>query len=197
MTEADPHLRHGPDQQGWIERVAVDYDNVRAAMRFALAEAPGLRVADRRSIAFFVWLRGGLRGGARLGRPSARRWIGGAGNSFGRKRSSAVPSYCTPRRLRRRATVCPGVPRGDQAASGTPPAGRRPSESRERRRSRSGTGNGRARVRRARTGRRRSSETPERRDRSQQPRRSRALRRRVDEDDRALAAGATNSACAG
>ena len=33
---ADPHLRHGPDQQVWVERVAADYDNVRRAMSFAL-----------------------------------------------------------------------------------------------------------------------------------------------------------------
>ncbi len=33
---ADLHLRHGPDQQGWVERMAADYDNVRAAMNFAL-----------------------------------------------------------------------------------------------------------------------------------------------------------------
>ena len=59
VSEADPHLRHGPDQQGWIERVALDYDNVRAAMRFALAEAPRVALQIVGSIAFFVWHRGG------------------------------------------------------------------------------------------------------------------------------------------
>src|SRR5262249_39108821 len=39
VEQADPHLRHGPDQQLWVERVAVDYDNVRAAVTFALAHA--------------------------------------------------------------------------------------------------------------------------------------------------------------
>jgi tetratricopeptide (TPR) repeat protein len=60
VSEADPHLRHGPDQQGWIERVALDYDNVRAAMRFALAEAPGLALQIVGNISFFVGLRGGF-----------------------------------------------------------------------------------------------------------------------------------------
>jgi tetratricopeptide (TPR) repeat protein len=67
VSEADPHLRHGPDQQGWIERVALDYDNVRAAMRFALAEAPELALQIVGSIAFFVWLRGGF--------AEARLWV--------------------------------------------------------------------------------------------------------------------------
>ena len=57
---ADPHLRHGPDQQRWVERVAADYDNVRAAMSFALEHdlTLALRLVGR--IAFFVWLRGGF-----------------------------------------------------------------------------------------------------------------------------------------
>ena len=57
---ADPHLRHGPDQQGWVERVAADYDNVRAAMSFALEHdlTLALRLVGR--LAFFVWLRGGF-----------------------------------------------------------------------------------------------------------------------------------------
>ena len=67
VSEADPHLRHGPDQQGWIERVAVDYDNVRAAMRFALAEAPGLALQIVGNISFFVGLRGGF--------AEARLWV--------------------------------------------------------------------------------------------------------------------------
>ena len=57
---ADPHLRHGPDQQRWVERVAADYDNVRAAMSFALEHdlTLALRLVGR--IPFFVWLRGGF-----------------------------------------------------------------------------------------------------------------------------------------
>jgi predicted ATPase/class 3 adenylate cyclase len=57
---ADPHLRHGPDQHGWVERVAADYDNVRAAMRFALEHdlTLALRLVGR--LSFFVWLRGGF-----------------------------------------------------------------------------------------------------------------------------------------
>ena len=57
---ADDHLRHGPDQQQWVERVASDYDNVRAAMDFALEHdlTLALRLVGR--LAFFVWLRGGF-----------------------------------------------------------------------------------------------------------------------------------------
>ena len=57
---ADPHLRHGPDQHVWVERMAADYDNVRAAMSFALEHdlTLALRLVGR--IAFFVWLRGGF-----------------------------------------------------------------------------------------------------------------------------------------
>ncbi len=67
VSEADPHLRHGPDQQGWIERVALDYDNVRAAMRFALTEAPGIALQIVGNIAFFVGLNGGF--------AEARLWV--------------------------------------------------------------------------------------------------------------------------
>jgi len=58
--QADPHLRHGPDQQLWVERVAADYDNIRAAMTFALAHdrALALRLVGR--LAFFLWIRGGF-----------------------------------------------------------------------------------------------------------------------------------------
>jgi predicted ATPase len=57
---ADPHLRHGPDQQGWVERVAADYDNVRAAMNYGVEHdlTLALRLAGR--ISFFLYLRGGF-----------------------------------------------------------------------------------------------------------------------------------------
>jgi predicted ATPase len=57
---ADPHLRHGPDQLQWVELVAADYDNVRAAMNFVLEHdlVLALRLVGR--LAFFVWLRGGF-----------------------------------------------------------------------------------------------------------------------------------------
>ncbi|MGZ4354706.1 MAG: ATP-binding protein, partial [Gaiellaceae bacterium] len=42
VEQADPHLRRGPDQQGWTARVAADYDNVRAAVNFGLEGAPPL-----------------------------------------------------------------------------------------------------------------------------------------------------------
>jgi predicted ATPase/class 3 adenylate cyclase len=57
---ADPHLRHGPDQQEWGEHVEADYDNVRAAMNFALDRAPTLAMRLLGRIAFFLWLRGGF-----------------------------------------------------------------------------------------------------------------------------------------
>ncbi len=64
---ADPHLRHGPEQQGWVERVAADYDNLRAAMNFALDHdlTLALRLVGR--ISFFLWLRGGF--------AEARAWL--------------------------------------------------------------------------------------------------------------------------
>ena len=67
---ADPHLRHGPDQQGWVGRIGADYDNVRVAMQFALAEAPGLALQIVGNLAFFIWLRGGF--------AEARAWVEGA-----------------------------------------------------------------------------------------------------------------------
>jgi predicted ATPase/class 3 adenylate cyclase len=58
--EADPRLRQGPDQRLWSDRVASDYDNIRAAMSFALERAPllALRLVGR--LSFYVWQRGGF-----------------------------------------------------------------------------------------------------------------------------------------
>ncbi|HEY6067671.1 MAG TPA: NB-ARC domain-containing protein [Gaiellaceae bacterium] len=67
---ADPHLRHGPDQEGWGDRVAEDYGNVRAAMQFALEHAPELALRLVGSLTFFVWLRGGF--------AEARAWVDAA-----------------------------------------------------------------------------------------------------------------------
>jgi tetratricopeptide (TPR) repeat protein len=57
---ADPHLRHGPDQHLWIDRLAADYDNVRAAMSFALEHdlTLALRLVGR--VSYLVYLRGGF-----------------------------------------------------------------------------------------------------------------------------------------
>jgi predicted ATPase/class 3 adenylate cyclase len=57
---ADPYLRHGPDQRLWVERMAVDYDNVRAAMEFALEHdlTLALRLVGR--LSFFLYHRGGF-----------------------------------------------------------------------------------------------------------------------------------------
>jgi predicted ATPase len=64
---ADPHLRHGPDQQGWADGIAAEYDNIRSAVKFALAEAPETALRIVGTIAFFVWLRGGF--------AEARTWV--------------------------------------------------------------------------------------------------------------------------
>jgi predicted ATPase len=57
---ADPHLRHGPDQQRWVSLFAADYDNVRAAMSYALVNdlTLALRLVGR--LTFFLYLRGGF-----------------------------------------------------------------------------------------------------------------------------------------
>ena len=64
---ADSHLRHGPDQAESVERVAADYDNVRAAMSFALEHdlTLALRLVGR--LSFFLWLQGGF--------AEARGWL--------------------------------------------------------------------------------------------------------------------------
>ena len=64
---ADPHLRHGPDQEGWANRIAEEYGNVRVAMLFALDNAPELALRLVGSLTFFVWLRGGF--------VEARAWV--------------------------------------------------------------------------------------------------------------------------
>jgi predicted ATPase len=64
---ADPHLRHGPGQQVWTDRIAADYDNIRAAMNFALEQAPLLALRLIGRLTFFVWQRGGFE--------EARSWV--------------------------------------------------------------------------------------------------------------------------
>jgi predicted ATPase/class 3 adenylate cyclase len=64
---ADPHLRHGPDQQEWAHRISAEYGNVRAAMAFALDHAPELAMRMLGSLPFFLWLRGGF--------VEARSWV--------------------------------------------------------------------------------------------------------------------------
>jgi tetratricopeptide (TPR) repeat protein len=63
---ADPHLR-GRDQQEWADRIAAEYDNIRSAVEFGLAEAPEITLRIVGSIAFFVWLHGGF--------AEARTWV--------------------------------------------------------------------------------------------------------------------------
>ena len=64
---ADPHLRHGPDQQGWADRIAAEYDNIRSAVEFGLTEEPEVALRLVGNIAFFVTLRGGF--------AEARAWV--------------------------------------------------------------------------------------------------------------------------
>jgi predicted ATPase len=61
VRRADPHLRHGPDQDEWGDRVAEDHDNVRAAVRFGLQNAPEIAAEIVGNLGFFFYLRGGLR----------------------------------------------------------------------------------------------------------------------------------------
>jgi tetratricopeptide (TPR) repeat protein len=53
-------VRHGPDQQAWCSRVADDYDNVRAAIDFAVDSEPELAARLVGNLGFFLWLRGGF-----------------------------------------------------------------------------------------------------------------------------------------
>jgi predicted ATPase/class 3 adenylate cyclase len=60
LERAEPYVRHGPDQQAWCSVVADDYDNIRAAIDFALAYEPEVAGRIVGHLAFFVWLRGGF-----------------------------------------------------------------------------------------------------------------------------------------
>jgi predicted ATPase len=64
---ADPHLRHGPEQQRWVDRFAADYDNVRAAMSYALDNDLRLALRLVGRLTFFLYLRGGF--------AEARAWL--------------------------------------------------------------------------------------------------------------------------
>ena len=60
VRRADPHLRHGPDQDEWGERIAEDFDNVRAAITFGLEHAPQVAAEIIGNLSFFFWFRGGF-----------------------------------------------------------------------------------------------------------------------------------------
>jgi len=64
---ADPQLRRGPGQQEWGDRIAEDYDNVRAAVRFGLDHTPAIAARIIGNLRFFFWLRGGF--------AEARMWV--------------------------------------------------------------------------------------------------------------------------
>jgi predicted ATPase len=64
---SDPQLRRGPDQQEWGDRIAEDYDNVRAGIRFGLDHDPAIAARIIGNLSFFVWLRGGF--------AEARQWV--------------------------------------------------------------------------------------------------------------------------
>ena len=67
VRRADPHLRHGPDQDEWGDRIAEDYDNVRAAVAFGLEHAPQVAAEVIGNLSFFFWFRGGF--------AEACRWV--------------------------------------------------------------------------------------------------------------------------
>jgi non-specific serine/threonine protein kinase len=59
VETADLHLR-GPDEAGWLDRLDVEFDNIRAALAFSLADPdgaePGLRLAA--GLRWFCYLHG-------------------------------------------------------------------------------------------------------------------------------------------
>jgi predicted ATPase len=59
LERADPHLR-GPDQQEWADRIALEFDNVRAAMEFGLGAVPEVALRIVAGLTFFATLRGRL-----------------------------------------------------------------------------------------------------------------------------------------
>jgi predicted ATPase len=63
--QADPYVRHGPDQQRWLARLADDYANVRAAVAHGLEHQPELAARLVGNLTFFLWLRGGFEEAAR------------------------------------------------------------------------------------------------------------------------------------
>jgi predicted ATPase len=67
VRTADPHLRRGPDQDEWADRIAEDYDNVRAAVGLGLEHAPQLAAEMIGDLAFFFPFRGGF--------AEACRWV--------------------------------------------------------------------------------------------------------------------------
>jgi predicted ATPase/class 3 adenylate cyclase len=67
VRRADPHLRHGPAQDEWGDRIAEDYDNVRAAVGFGLEHAPQVASEMLGNLGFFLWFRGGF--------AEACRWV--------------------------------------------------------------------------------------------------------------------------
>ena len=67
VRRADPHLRRGPGQDEWGDRIAEDYDNVRAAVGFGLEHAPQVAAEMIGNLGFFFWFRGGF--------AEACRWV--------------------------------------------------------------------------------------------------------------------------
>ena len=106
---ADPHLRHGPDQHVWVERVAADYDNVRAAMSFALEHdlTLALRLVGR--LSFFLWLRGGY--------AEAKAWLDAIlPRAAGQARTCSAGPTSAPPCIAERIGDIPGQARHSDAA---------------------------------------------------------------------------------
>jgi predicted ATPase/class 3 adenylate cyclase len=57
---ADPHMRGGPEQSIWLERIEAEYDNLRAAIGWALDNHPETAVRLVGGLDWFFWVRGRL-----------------------------------------------------------------------------------------------------------------------------------------
>ena len=57
---ADPHMRGGPEQRAWLERIEAEFDNLRAAMHWALDNDSETAVRLVAGLDWFFWVRGRL-----------------------------------------------------------------------------------------------------------------------------------------
>jgi len=55
---ADPHMRGGPEQRVWLERIEAEFDNLRAAMDWALDNDPETALRLVAGLDWFFWVRG-------------------------------------------------------------------------------------------------------------------------------------------
>jgi tetratricopeptide (TPR) repeat protein len=55
---ADPHMRGGPEQAVWLDRIEAEYDNLRRAVEWALDQDPETAVRLVGGLDWFFWVRG-------------------------------------------------------------------------------------------------------------------------------------------